>query len=153
MRSILEAHNIPLPPEQVAVKVAVRNTDPARFETEWKNLLCLSHENVVKVYGGGEYQFRPYYAMELLKDLVAPATIKKEFTLREKLEIIVKELMAGVLYSFQRVPDADEVYRSVFELDPDFNLSAHLERVRELYGLTVFADEMLTHFSEIGPLL
>ena len=67
--------------------------------------------------------------------------------------LIVKELLAGVLYSFQRVPDADEVYRSVFELDPDFNLSAHLDRVRELYGLTVFADEMLAHFSEIGPLL
>ena len=67
--------------------------------------------------------------------------------------LIVKELLAGVLYSFQRVPDADEVYRSVFELDPDFNLSAHLERVRALYGLTVFADEMLAHFSEIGPLL
>ena len=58
-----------------------------------------------------------------------------------------------MLYSFQRVPDADEVYRSVLELDPDFNLSAHLDRVRELYGLTVFADEMLAHFSEIGPLL
>ena len=47
--------------------------------------------------------------------------------------------------------DEDEVYRAVFQVDPDFNLSAHLERVREVHGLTVFADDMLDHFREVGP--
>ncbi len=66
--------------------------------------------------------------------------------------LIVKELLASVLYSFQRIPDADEIYRGVFDVDPDFNLSAHLEHVSQVYGITVFADDLLLHFSEVGPL-
>ena len=64
----------------------------------------------------------------------------------------MKELLAGVLFSFQRVPDADEIFRGVFNVDPGFNLSAHLDHVSEVYGITPFADDVLAHFSEVGPL-
>jgi formylglycine-generating enzyme required for sulfatase activity/serine/threonine protein kinase len=90
MRSILEVHRIPLPPAQVAVKVATGESSVQRFEGEWKNLLCLNHDNLVKVYGGGIYSKRPYYAMELLRNIVPPERIKEKFTIREKLDVIVQ---------------------------------------------------------------
>jgi len=90
MRVVLETQNIPLPAEQVAVKIATGQFDPARFEGEWKNLMCLNNPNVVQVYGGGIYMKRPYYAMELLSNIVAPKRIRKEFTIRQKLEIVIQ---------------------------------------------------------------
>ena len=76
----------------------------------------------------------------------------KRTDLDQDQRLIVKELLAGALYSFQRVADADEVYRGVFEIDPGFDLAAHLDHVSGTYGVTPFADEVLTHFREVGPL-
>ncbi len=88
MRSILEAHDIPLPGNRVAIKIGSAQTHRGRFEAEWKNLLCLRHENVIEVYGGGIYGKRPYYAMELLQGIIPTSRISKKFTVRQKLEII-----------------------------------------------------------------
>jgi serine/threonine protein kinase len=88
IRAILQAHSIPLPPPMVAVKVAKANMDPLRFEAEWRNLLCLGHPNVIKVYGGGTWLGRPYYAMELLEGLIDPELIANTFSLAHKLRIL-----------------------------------------------------------------
>jgi serine/threonine-protein kinase len=90
VRAILEAHKIPLPPGEVAVKVAKGEADIPRFEAEWRNLVCLNHENVVKVYGGGMYMNRPYYAMELLPGIVEPERLSRDFSLREKIRVLVQ---------------------------------------------------------------
>lgn len=95
--AILEAHNIPLPQKVVALKVAKSTNDLARFEAEWKNLLCLNHNNVIKVYGGGMYQNKPYYAMEFLEHIVPPERIAKEFDLYQKIQIII-EAGRGLAY-------------------------------------------------------
>lgn len=87
MRTILSAHSIPLPPERVAVKVSLSDAHTERFEGEWKNLLCLNHENVVKVYGGGLWNGKPYYAMEFLPNLIPPKQIAQTFTLQKMLEV------------------------------------------------------------------
>jgi len=83
IRAILAAAGIPVPGDVVAVKIATLKLkgDLDRFEAEWKNLICLNHENVVKVYGGGTYQGLHYYAMEYIEAIVSP---------REKLEIILQ---------------------------------------------------------------
>ena len=90
VRAILKAHNIPLPPEVVVVKAAKSNMDPTRFEAEWQNLLCLSHPNVIQVYGGGAWMNRYYYAMEYLPGLVAIEELATELPLEEKLKILVQ---------------------------------------------------------------
>ena len=90
VRAILKAHNIPLPPPVVVVKVAKSNMDPARFEAEWQNLLCLSHPNVIKVYGGGAWMNRHFYAMEFLEGLVDIEEVAKTLPLEDKLKIIVQ---------------------------------------------------------------
>jgi serine/threonine protein kinase len=53
-------------------------------------VLCLNHDNVIKVYGGGAYKGRPYYAMEYLANLVKPKTIKESFTIEQKLEVLIQ---------------------------------------------------------------
>jgi tetratricopeptide (TPR) repeat protein len=66
-------------------------------------------------------------------------------------QLIVKELLAGTLYSLTRIEDADNVYRGVFEVDPRFDLADRRERLGQLYGVSVFTDEMVAHFLEIRP--
>ncbi len=90
IRGILEAKGIPMPAATVALKISNGEGGIERFEGEWKNLLCLNHPNVVKVYGGGTYSDRPYYAMELLCHRISTAKIKTSFTLPQKLDILIQ---------------------------------------------------------------
>jgi serine/threonine protein kinase len=89
VRAILEAHAIPLPDRNVALKVGATRVDLDRFEAEWKNLLCLNHDNVIKVYGGGMHGNRPYYVMELLARIVPVNTLIQKFTVRQKLAVVI----------------------------------------------------------------
>ena len=97
VRGILEAHGIPVPGATVAVKVGRGDSDPARFEAEWKNLLCLSHRNVIEVYGGGLYMKRPYYAMELLPGILPLERVKAELAIANKIELVL-HAAAGLSY-------------------------------------------------------
>jgi formylglycine-generating enzyme required for sulfatase activity/prenyltransferase beta subunit len=90
LRAVLEAQNIPVPPAEVAVKIAIGESEPARFEAEWKDLLCLNHPNVVNVYGGGVYMGRPYYSMELLRNIVPSKRVIEDLTLAQKLDIALQ---------------------------------------------------------------
>jgi len=67
--------------------------------------------------------------------------------------LIVKEVLSAVFFSLDRMEDADEVFRGLFEVDPDFHLDVHLERVTRVYGLSIFTEEMLTRFRELGPIM
>lgn len=90
IRTILEAHGIPLPPPEVAIKIGKGGMDDARFESEWRTLLCLNHEHVITVYGGGMHQGRPYYAMQLLEGIVPVAELVRELPLREKVAVVIQ---------------------------------------------------------------
>ncbi len=90
VRSILKAHKIPLPGETVAVKLAMPNASMERFEAEWRSLVCLHHENVIQVYGGGIHERRPYYAMELLSRILSQQEIQEGFSLDQKLEFAIQ---------------------------------------------------------------
>ncbi|MFC1582459.1 serine/threonine protein kinase [Planctomycetota bacterium] len=97
IRSILEAHEIPLPESKVAIKVAKEGTDYDRFEAEWRNLLWLNHANVIRVYDGGVYTGRPFYAMELVDDLVGPDEISREFIFSDRLNVVI-DAARGLAY-------------------------------------------------------
>lgn len=90
VRSILEAHKIPLPAGTAAIKIAKEDMDRQRFEAEWQNLLSLNHENVVKVYGGGEVDGSPYYAMELLQNIVDGDELFNTFSVEQKVDVILQ---------------------------------------------------------------
>ncbi|MCX7933628.1 MAG: HDOD domain-containing protein [Planctomycetota bacterium] len=90
IRAVLEEQGIPLPPERVALKLASADHDSARFEGEWKNLLCLNHDNVIKVYGGGQHEGRCYYVMEYLENIVPLPRIMSEFSIRQRLDIAIQ---------------------------------------------------------------
>jgi serine/threonine protein kinase len=92
IRRLLEVQKIPVPPQRVALKLAHENVSIARFEDEWKYLICLNHPNVVKVFCGGVSEQRPYYAMELLPEMISQKEIIENFSVEEKLETIC---MAG----------------------------------------------------------
>ncbi len=67
--------------------------------------------------------------------------------------LIVKEILSAVFYSLGRTDDADEIFRGLFAVDPDFHLDVHLEKVNRLYGLTIFTEEMLVRFRDLGPIM
>lgn len=89
IRQILELHGIPIPGKKIAIKWSKPNMNQARFMAEWRSLICLNNENVIKVFGGDTYLERPYYAMEYLDNLIPPHIIFKEFSLKERLEVII----------------------------------------------------------------
>ncbi len=67
--------------------------------------------------------------------------------------LIVKEILAAVFHSLGRVEDADDAFRGVFQVDPEFVLTDHLAHVQETYGLVVFTPEVLDHFRTVGPIM
>jgi len=90
IRKILIAQNIPIPTSVVAVKVATDKGRVERFEAEWTSLLCLNHPHLIKVYGGGYFRKRNYYAMELLENIATPEQVMTNFTMQQKLDIIIQ---------------------------------------------------------------
>ncbi|MFC1479236.1 protein kinase [Planctomycetota bacterium] len=70
-----------------------RETRIERFEGEWKNLMGITHPNVIRVYGGAKTDLNGretyYYAMEYLEQILDDeAIIKKRY--EEKTDIIKK---------------------------------------------------------------
>ncbi|MHC4884652.1 MAG: HDOD domain-containing protein [Planctomycetota bacterium] len=90
MRTILEAQKIPIPGTEVAIKLATRDGDLPRFAGEWKNLLCLSHPNLIEVYGGAAFRGQPYYVMEVLKNLIPPKRVRTELSIGARLGVIIQ---------------------------------------------------------------
>ena len=89
VRAHLESHGIPMPGSEVAVKVSEGDIAQERFEAEWRNLICLNHDNVIEVYGGGTYMQRLYYSMELIRGIIPPKKIRKEFPFRDRISVII----------------------------------------------------------------
>ena len=67
--------------------------------------------------------------------------------------LVAAQLQAWALYSLGRVEDADDAYRAVFRVNPDFVLDDHVEQVREVCGFEIFTPEMLVHFRQVRPIL
>lgn len=102
VKNILEVQGIPIPDKKVALKIANNTTssqdvEDERFRGEWEHLICLNHRNVIKVYGGGVYKKRSYYAMEYLENLIRPKVILNKFPIKIKIQIIMQAGM-GLAY-------------------------------------------------------
>ncbi len=89
-RRVLREKKLPLPGSIVALKMARESCPSARFEAEWKNLLCLKHPNLIQVYGGGRCGERSYYTMELIENILPTGEITTGFSLRDRIEVIIQ---------------------------------------------------------------
>jgi tetratricopeptide (TPR) repeat protein len=64
-------------------------------------------------------------------------------------ETISRALLAGAYQSAGRADDAESTYRGILDLDPLFDVDAMVERVDELYGVTVFDSRAIEVFRNI----
>jgi serine/threonine protein kinase/TPR repeat protein len=93
VRRLLQAQNIPVPGQYVAIKLSAPHGPAQRFTSEWQYLLCLSHPHMVSVYDGGEHQGQLFYAMEWLNPLIPFEQVVTEFPLRHKLRLMQQAAM------------------------------------------------------------
>lgn len=68
-------------------------------------------------------------------------------------KLIVKQVLAAIFHSLGRIQEADDAFRGVFTVNPDFVLMDHLAHVQAAYDLTIFTPEMLDHFRTVGPIM
>ena len=64
-------------------------------------------------------------------------------------ETISRGLLAGAYQSAGRNEDAESTYQGILEIDPLFDIDAMVERVDELYGITVFDLQAIEVFRNI----
>ena len=64
-------------------------------------------------------------------------------------ETISRALLAGAYQSAGREDDAVSTYRGILDLDPLFEIEPMVERVEELYGVTVFDLQAIERFRDI----
>lgn len=74
-----------------------------RFEEEARNLASLNHPNIIKIYGVGEVENRPYMANEYIKGSTLREKLKYNvtFSLPETIEIML-QLTSGISYVHKR---------------------------------------------------
>ena len=85
----------PTIPRDVAIKVLIADSDPgilARFRAEAGAAGKLNHKNIVTVYECGDYEGKPFIAMELLdgKSLQEKIVLREPPGLLDKLRILVQ---------------------------------------------------------------
>ena len=70
-----------------------RKKQETRFEREWKNMMSITHRNVITVYGGGRTVINGketcYYSMEylddvLMKEEIVSSSLSKKLTIAKK---------------------------------------------------------------------
>ena len=64
-------------------------------------------------------------------------------------ETISRGLLAGAYQSAGRSDDAESTYQGILDIDPLFDIDAMVERVDELYGITVFDLQAIEVFRNI----
>jgi tetratricopeptide (TPR) repeat protein len=64
-------------------------------------------------------------------------------------ETISRGLLAGAYESAGRSDDAESTYRGILDIDPLFDIDAMVERVDELYGITVFDPQAIEVFRNV----
>ena len=64
-------------------------------------------------------------------------------------ETISRGLLAGAYQSAGRSEAAESTYQGILDIDPLFDIDAMVERVDELYGITVFDLQVIEVFRNI----
>ena len=65
--------------------------------------------------------------------------------------VISWQLLAAAYYAFGRRTQAEDVYKQVYSVRSNFNLSREIPRLQKLYDLTIYNPETRQYFGNVGP--
>ena len=65
--------------------------------------------------------------------------------------VISWQLLAAAYYAFGRRAQAEDVYKQVYSVRSNFNLSREIPRLQKLYDLTIYNPETRQYFGNVGP--
>jgi sugar lactone lactonase YvrE/tetratricopeptide (TPR) repeat protein len=65
--------------------------------------------------------------------------------------VISWQMLAAAYYAYGRRTQAEDVYKQVYTLRSNFNLSREIPRLQKLYNLTIYNPETRQYFGNIGP--
>lgn len=66
-------------------------------------------------------------------------------------QVVSRQILAAAYYAFGRRSEAEDTYREIFSIRPDFDLRTEVARLRRVYGLTVYNPETQRFFGAIRP--
>jgi DNA-binding beta-propeller fold protein YncE/tetratricopeptide (TPR) repeat protein len=65
--------------------------------------------------------------------------------------VIARQILGCAYFAFGRRTEAEDTFREIFGLRPDFNLSREIARLRRLYALSIYNPETERFFGNIRP--
>jgi tetratricopeptide (TPR) repeat protein len=65
--------------------------------------------------------------------------------------VVGRQVLAVAYYAFGRRVDAEDTFREIFSLRPQFDLEGEIPRIRSLYGLIIYNPETRRFFAALTP--
>lgn len=65
--------------------------------------------------------------------------------------VVALQVLACAYYAFGRRTEAEDQFREIFNVRPEFDLGREISRLRSLYGLTLYNSDMERFFETIRP--
>ena len=82
-------------------------------------------------------------AMRFFEDLLLTGDLSIEQ------QVVARQILAAGYYAFGRRTEAEDVFREIYRLRPNFDLRSEIARVRKLYGLTIYNPETQSFFGAL----
>jgi tetratricopeptide (TPR) repeat protein len=65
--------------------------------------------------------------------------------------VVARQVLAAAYFAYGRRAEAEDTFREIFNLRPQFDLTREVPRIRRLYGLTLYNPETERFFGAIRP--
>ena len=65
--------------------------------------------------------------------------------------VISWQILGAAYYAYGRRSQAEDIFKQIYGIRPNFNLSREIPRLQKLYNLTIYNPETRQYFSNIGP--
>ncbi|HSG81896.1 MAG TPA: hypothetical protein VLC48_06590 [Gemmatimonadota bacterium] len=66
-------------------------------------------------------------------------------------QVVGRQVLAAAYYAFGRRVEAEDTFREIFNLRPQFDLAIEVRRIRSLYGLVLYNPETQRFFGALTP--
>ncbi len=65
--------------------------------------------------------------------------------------VISWQILGAAYYAYGRRSQAEDIFKQIYGIRPNFNLSREIPRLQKLYNLTIYNPETRQYFGNIGP--
>jgi hypothetical protein len=65
--------------------------------------------------------------------------------------VVARQILACAYFAFGRRVEAEDTFREIFNMRPEFNLSREISRLQRLYALSIYNPETERFFANIRP--